>query len=179
MSTKARSAAVVATLVLGLMTSIGVAWAAPGAPSGAVHGDPTLANPVITGPAPVTLPGNCPAFLSSDPWVLDFTGGGNLVSYGTINKNGDWGGANAQGPAALSSSDGTVQYSGHLHVWFGGGQNSNPGGPPTQQSETGFTLAFNGSGIAGNVTINANMHSTTNNNGVTTNNILNIKVACS
>jgi hypothetical protein len=127
----------------------------------------------------VVVPGNCPAFLSTDTWSLDFTGGGNAVSYGTENKNGDWGGGNAEGPASLATSDGTVQYSGHLHVWFGSGQNSDPSAPPTNQSEQGFTLAFNGSGIAGNLKINAHMHSTTNNNGVTTNQILGATVNCS
>ena len=176
---KLRSAVVsAAALLIALTAATRPAWAAPGSGSGAMHGDPTLVNPVITGPPPVTLPGNCPAFLSSD-WVLNFTGGGNAVSYGTSNKNGDWGGANAEGPAALSTPDSTVQYAGHLHVWFGGGQNSNPGGTPTQQWEQGFTLEFDGTGIAGNLTIHANMHTTTNDKGITTNNILNINVVCS
>jgi len=155
------------------------AWAAPGASSGAVGIDPTLINPVVTGPPPVTLAANCPAFLSSDDWALNFTGGGNAVSYGTENKNGDWGGANAEGPASLSMSTGAVEYSGHLHVWFGGGQNSDPNAPPTNQSEQGFTLSFNGSGIAGNISINANIHGTTNNKGVTTSNVMHIDVTCS
>ena len=57
------------------------------------------------------------------------------VSHGTQNKNGDWGGETAEGPAVLATSGGTAQYTGHLTEWGGGGQNSNPGGPPTQQSE--------------------------------------------
>jgi hypothetical protein len=99
----------------------------------------------LPGPPPpqVVVPGNCPAFLSTDTWSLDFTGGGNAVAYGTENKNGD------------------------------------PPLPPTNQSEQSFTLAFNGSGIAGNLTINVHMHATTNNNGVTTNQILGATVTCS
>ena len=172
-----RAAAVIA--VAG-MSFAGVSTAsAATTSSGASHVDPTAFNPVVTGPPPVSVPAACPAFLSSDEWTLDFTGGGNAVEYGTVNKNGDWGGGNAEGPAALTTSDGTARYSGHLHVWFGGGQNSDPNGPPTAQSEQGFTLAFTGSGAAGAITINAHIHDTTNNNGTPTSQVLGVTIACS
>lgn len=136
--------------------------------------------PLLTGPAPsfVSVASNCPAFLSTDAWALNFVGG-NAVSHGTLNKNGDWGGFTANGPAVLTSSDGTVQYSGHATEWGGGGQNSNPGGDPTQQSEGGFTLHFNGSGPAGSISIHVDQHSTTNNNGTPTANVMNAAVSCS
>lgn len=137
-------------------------------------------NPILTGPPPpfVTIPSNCPSFLSTDNWILAFTGG-NSVSHGTINKNGDWGGGTAEGPAILTSSDGTTQYTGHVTEWFGGGQNSNPGGAPTQQSEGGFTLTFNGVGPAGSLSIHIDTHSTTNNAGTPTANTFNVTVTCS
>jgi hypothetical protein len=116
-------------------------------------------------------------WLSSDAWTLNFVSG-NAVSYGTSNKNGDWGGGNAEGQGVLQNSVGTIEYSGHLHAWFGGGTNSSANNTK-QQSEQGFTLSFNGSGIAGNITINAHMHMTTNNLGVTTTSVLNANVTCS
>ena len=152
--------------------------------NGTTHCDPALPvcglNPVLTGPPPpfVTIPTNCPAFLSTDNWALNFVGG-NSVSHGTLNSNGDWGGGTASGPAVLTNSLGTIEYSGHLTEWFGGGQNSNPGGPPTQQSEQGFTTNFNGSGPAGTLSIHANGHFTTNNAGTPTANVTNVSVTCS
>jgi hypothetical protein len=139
----------------------------------AQHAPAPAFNPIIGGPPPVALPANCPGFLSTDPgWTLNFTGG-NAVGYGTVNKNGEWGGGNAEGPAELVTSDGTVQYSGHAHIWFGGGNNSG------NQTEQGFTLDFNGSGIAGNIDIHANTQQTTNNAGTPTANQQNINVTCS
>jgi hypothetical protein len=135
-------------------------------------------NPILTGPAQVPLPANCPGFLSTDSWTLAYTGG-NSVSHGTQNKNGDWGGDTAEGPAVLKKSDGTVQYSGHATEWGGGGQNSNPGGDPLNQSENGFTLDFNGSGSAGTLSIHVNSHSTTNNAGTPTSNVFDVTVTCS
>ena len=176
--TGARAAALIAVATLGAAFA-GAGSATAATPNGATHLDPTAFNPVITGPAPVVLPANCPSFLSTDDWTLDFTGGGNAVAYGTVNKNGDWGGGNAEGPAALATSDQAVRYTGHLHVWFGGGQNSDPNGPPTAQSEQGFTLAFNGSGTAGDITINAHIHDTTNAHGTPTSQVLGIDVSCS
>jgi hypothetical protein len=142
------------------------------------HCDPSSnvcgANPVLTGPPPpfVTIPANCPQFLSTDAWVLAFTSG-HSVGHDTSNRNGDWGGFTAEGQADLTTSDNTVQYSGHLTEWGGGGYNSGA------QTEFGFTLTFNGSGIAGNLSIHVTGHSTTNNNGTTTKTFQNVTVTCS
>jgi hypothetical protein len=96
-------------LVAGVMALSGSA-----AFASAVHLPATAANPALTGPSPptVTIPSNCPAFVGSDAWVLNFVSG-NAVSYGTSNKNGDWGGGNAEGIGLFQTSDGTVQY----HRW--------------------------------------------------------------
>jgi hypothetical protein len=149
-----------------------------GATNGTGHCDPSSpacgVNPVLQGPPPpfVSIPSNCPAFLSTDTWTLDFVSG-KAVFHGTTNKNGTWGGFTAQGQAVLATSDSTVQYAGHLTEWGGGGNNS--GG----QTEGGFTLDFNGSGIAGNLSIHVDSHSTTNNSGTPTANVQNVKVTCS
>lgn len=167
---------------LACVGAVGLATSAAFANSAAQHISAADVN-LLTGPPSMTLPANCPLFLSSVPWSLDFTNG-NGVFYGTANKNGDWGGGNFEGPANLTTSDGTVvvQYSGHAHVWFGGGQNSvssDPTAPPTNQGEQGATLTFNGSGIAGTISIHATMHMTQNNNGQPTANVQNIAVSCS
>jgi hypothetical protein len=120
----------------------------------------------------VTIPANCPAFLSTDTWTLAFVSG-TAVFHDTTNKNGDWGGFTATGQATLTTSDNTVQYAGHLTEWGGGGNNSGA------QSEGGFTLTFNGSGIAGNLTIHVASHTTTNNGGTPTANVQNTSVTCS
>jgi hypothetical protein len=152
-----------------------------GATNGTTHCDPSNPvcglNPLLQGPPPpfVTIPSNCPSFLSTDAWNVNFTSG-NAVSHGTTNKNGDWGGGTAEGQADLTSSDGIVQYSGHATEWGGGGQNSPTG---TNQTENGFTLTFNGTGIAGTVSIHADMHSTTNNSGAPTSNHMDATVTCS
>lgn len=157
------------------------AYAAPG--NGAQHmtqhctdvTDPSCGiNPVLTGPPPptVTIPSNCPSFLSTPNWEVDLVSG-SAVFHFTENKNGDWGGGTMQGQAVLSTSDGTNQYTGHVTQWFGQGNNS--GG----QTETGFTLTFNGSGPAGSISIHANGHTTTNNSGTTTSNFQNGTVTCS
>lgn len=158
--------------------------------NGTTHCDPTAPpdpnnfacgqNPALTGPPPafVTISPDCPSWFFTDTWVLNFVGG-HSVSHGTLNKNGDWGGGTVTGPAELTTSDGTVQYAGHLTEWFGGGQNSNPGGDPTQQSEFGFTETFNGSGQAGTISIHADGHNTTNNAGTTTASFMNATVNCS
>jgi hypothetical protein len=137
----------------------------------------TAFNPVIVGPAPpfASVATNCPGFLTSDAWTLNFISG-NGVGYGTSNKNGDWGGGNAEGTGVLATSSGTPQYQGHLHVWFGGGQNSLSG---LNQTENGFTLSFQGSGPGGSITINAHTHTTTNNSGTTTANVASATVTCS
>jgi len=140
--------------------------------------DPTCGvNPALTGPIPpfVSVVGNCPDFVATDSWILNFVSG-NAHSHFTANKNGDWGGGTAEGQAEFTTSDGTVQYAGHLTEWFGQGSNS-----PTDanQTEMGFTLDFHGTGIAGNLAIHANQHVTTNNAGTTTSNIINATVTCS
>lgn len=156
---------------------LGISGSAAFASSAAMKLPATAFNPALPGPPPptVTIPSNCPAFLSTDDWVLNFISG-NGVGYGTENKNGDWGGGNAEGQGVLSMSNGTAVYQGHLHVWFGGGQNSLAG---TNQTENGFTLSFQGSGSEGRITINANQHTTTNNAGRPTANVFNAKVTCS
>ena len=163
---------------LALLSPSASASPSNGVTSGAMHCDPSDPlcgiNPVITGPPPpfVTIPANCPSFLSVDTWTLDFVSG-NAVGHGTTNKNGDWGGQTAEGQAVLTTSDGIVQYAGHLTEWGGGGNNS--GG----QSTGGFTLSFNGSGIAGNLTIHVSQGATTNNSGTPTGSHRNVTVTCS
>jgi hypothetical protein len=177
-------AALLAALALCLAATASIAYAGGSTQNGTTHCDPADPacgiNPVLTGPAPpfLTFVGNCPDFLATDAWQIDLTGG-NSVSHGTLNKNGDWGGGTATGPAVFTTSDGTVQYTGHLTEWGGGGQNSNPGGPPTNQSMNGFTLHFDGSGPAGTLSIHANMHQTTNNAGTLTSNVLSATATCS
>ena len=175
------AAAVVAALALCLAAGASVAYGGGSTQNGTGHCNPADplcgANPLLNGPPPpfVTLPSNCPAFLSSDNWLLNFVDG-NSVSHGTENKNGDWGGGTAEGTAVLTSSDGTVQYTGHATEWGGGGQNSPTG---ANQTEGGFTTHFNGSGAAGSIDIHVDSHSTTNNGGTPTNNFTNVKVTCS
>jgi hypothetical protein len=143
--------------------------------------DPTcVPSPALSGPAPgwVDVGSTCPAWIADGVWMLNYTGG-NSVQHFTTNKNGDWGGMTATGPAELTAPDGTLAYTGHLTQWYGAGQNSNPGGQPTQQSATGFTLTFNGSGPAGTISIHANTHQTTNNAGTTTASTLSGRVTCS
>jgi hypothetical protein len=180
---KSSVVAAVAAVAVCLAVGVAAAYAGSSTQNGTGHCNPSDplcgANPLLTGPPPpfVSIPSNCPSFLSTDAWTLNFVDG-NAVSHGTLNKNGDWGGFTAEGPAVLTSSDGTVQYTGHATEWGGGGQNSNPGGPPTQQSVNGFTLHFNGSGPSGMVSIHVNGHSTTNNAGTPTSNVNNVNVSC-
>jgi hypothetical protein len=171
-------AALFVALTLCLAAGVSVAYAGGPTTNGTGHCNPSDpgcgANPLLTGPVPpfVSVQGNCPAFLFTDPWALNFLDG-NAVFHGTENKNGDWGGFTAQGPAVLTSSDQTVQYAGHATEWGGGGNNS--GG----QSEGGFTLSFNGSGLAGSISVHAHQHSTTNNAGAPTSNVFSATVTCS
>jgi len=170
-------AAVLAALTLCLVAGVSVAYAGGSTVNGTSHcnpGDPACgANPVLTGPVPpfASVRGNCPDFLLSDSWAVNWVDG-NSVSHGTENKNGDWGGFTAEGPAVLTSSDGTVQYRGHATVWGGGGNNK------AGQSEGGFTLSFNASGPVGTISIHAHQHSTTNNAGTPTANVFSATVAC-
>ena len=177
-------AALLAALTLCLAAGVSVAYAGGSTLNGTTHcntADPLCGfNPILVGPAPpfVTFVGSCPAFLSTDAWALNFIDG-NGVSHGTLNKNGAWGGETGNGSAVLTSSDGTVQYAGKATLWGGGGQNSNPDGPPTNQSTDGFTFHFNGSGPAGTITIHAHSHQTTNNAGTLTSNVNAATVTCS
>jgi hypothetical protein len=176
-------AALLAAGVLCLAAGAAAAYAGGSTQNGTMHcnsADPLCGfNPLLTGPAPpfVTVIGSCPDFLFTDDWALSFTDG-NGVFHLTQNKNGDWGGGTANGPAVLTTSDNTVQYTGRATQWFGGGQNSNPAGPPTNQSASGFTFHFNGSGPAGTISIHANSHQTTNNAGMLTSNVLSATVTC-
>jgi hypothetical protein len=178
LSTLAAYVAVSTIACAGLAVFAAPAFASSGTTNGTGHCDPSDpacgANPVLQGPPPpfVTIPSNCPAFLSSDTWTLNFVSGSS-VSHGTTNKNGDWGGFTAQGQAVLATSDGAAQYAGHLTEWGGGGNNA--GG----QTDGGFTLAFNGSGSAGSLSIHVSDGSTTNNAGTPTGSHQNIKVSCS
>ena len=137
-------------------------------------------NPALTGPPPpfVTIPSNCPSFISTDSWTLDFVSG-NSVFHGTDNKNGSWDGGTAEGQAVFTTSDGTVQYAGHLQQWFGEGQNTPDGSNQIGQGENGFTTNFKGSGTAGHLSIQASGHMTFNNSGTPTANTTNVKVTCS
>jgi hypothetical protein len=170
-------AAFLAALTLCLAAGVSAAYAGGSTQNGTGHCNPSDpgcgANPLLTGPAPpfVTVVGNCPDFLFSDSWALNFVNG-NAVFHGTENKNGDWGGFTAEGPAVMTSSDGTVQYTGHATEWGGGGNNSRG------QSENGFTLNFNASGPAGTISIHANQHATTNNAGTPTSNTFSATVTC-
>jgi hypothetical protein len=176
--------AFLACLATGALTvgSVGAfassAFAGSSVQNGTTHCDPSdpacNQNPVLTGPPPpfVVLPSNCPSFLSTDTWALNFVSG-NSVSHGTSNKNGDWGGGTSEGQAALTTSDNTVQYNGHLTEWGGGGNNK------AGQSMGGFTLTFNGTGIAGSLSIHVTGHMTTNNAGTETVNFQNVTATCS
>jgi hypothetical protein len=177
-------AALLAAAAFCLVAGVTSAFAGSSTQNGTSHcnpADPLCGfNPILTGTGPpppfVTVNGNCPTFLYSDPWALNFVDG-NSVSHGTLNKNGDWGGATATGPAVLTDGD-TLEYSGQATVWGGGGQNSNPGGPPTNQSAGGFTFHFNGSGPAGTISIHLHSHQTTNNSGTTTSSVNSGTVTC-
>lgn len=159
-----RFGAVGVLAAMGLLGSSSLAFAS----SSAQHGSATLLNPVISGPAP-NLPANCP--FSNTDLALNFVDG-SAVFYGTQNANGQWGGANAEGTGAFSQA-GTTLYTGHLHVWFGNGNNA------AGQAEFGFTLEFLGSGSLGNLTIHVNGGATTNNSGTPTANHKNVNVTCS
>jgi hypothetical protein len=172
------TAAALVTGSVGLFTANAFAKGSNGATNGTMHCNPSDpacgANPVITGPPPpfVVVPANCPSWFSTDAWNVNLTGG-NSVGHGTSNSNGDWGGGTAEGPAVLTTSDGTPQYSGHATEWFGGGNNK------AGQSEQGFTVNFTGTGIAGTISIHANGHMTTNNAGTQTVNFNSATVICS
>jgi len=117
------------------------------------------------GPSPVGLPSNC-QFPNGDANFLFLAG--STVSHDSSNKNGDWGGETAQGPA-IFLEDSTAIATGHLTIWGGGGNNSQG------QNEGGFTLNFTGSSVS----IHVNFHQTVNANGVPTASPVNVQVVCS
>lgn len=117
------------------------------------------------GPSPVGLPSNC-QFPNGDANFVFL--GGSTVSHDSSNKNGDWGGETAQGPATFYE-DSTAIATGHLTVWGGGGNNSQG------QNEGGLTLNFTSSGVS----IHVNFHQTVNANGVPTASPGNVQVVCS
>ena len=172
-----RARTIVRLAAVGAIVCVGVLGTSATASASAQKLPATAFNPALTGPPPpaVVISPNCPAFLSSDAWNLNFVSG-NAVSYGVMNKNGDWGGGNAEGIGVLSMSDSTPVYTGHLHLWFGGGQNSLSG---ANQTENGFTVTYQGSGPSGTISIHANIHQTTNNSGTPTANVFNASASCS
>jgi hypothetical protein len=123
----------------------------------------SLQPPAFTG-ITVPVPGNCPFDANA---FITITG--NAVGHGTINKNGDWGGNTIEGTAVLTDPGNdafTGPFNGHATGWGGGGQNSNPGGPPLNQGETGQTFTFNGTDGSGNaLTVTFDWHFTQNNLG--------------
>lgn len=139
---------------------------------------------VDIGPSPTGV-GACP-FLNQDASFMFESGNG--VSYGTENKNGDWGGFNAEGIAVfqeapyngfdsmgnpIDTGPPVGLYTGHVHIWEGGGNNAKA------QSENGFTLDFQGSGPLGTIDLHVNGHTTTNASGAMTANSSDVKVTCS
>ena len=128
-------------------------------------------------------PPGCPVQSGPNAIVSD-TGHG--VFHGETNKNGDWGGQTFEGTAVLESVPGgfdgngnpvgpvTPLYQGHLTVWGGGGNNA------AGQTESGLTLTFHGTAVAGSpapsatIDIRLDGHTTTNNSGATTANFMNI-----
>ena len=146
--------AVLATTVIG----------APAAFATAVTG-PAAGMTFDLGPDPMGLPSNCP-FPNSDANFVFLAG--STVSHDSSNKNGDWGGQTAQGPAAFYE-DSTAIATGHLTIWGGGGNNAKG------QNEGGLTLNF----TSPSLTIHVNFHGTVNANGTPTANATNVQVTCS
>src|SRR5690348_9080598 len=104
---KAFVAALLTAGALVLTAGVVTAYASSPTTNGTGHcnpADPTCAGPLLTGPPPsgVSIPSNCPAFLSTDTWAINFVDG-NAVFHGTQNKNGDWGGFTATGPAVFTT----------------------------------------------------------------------------
>jgi hypothetical protein len=104
-------------------------------------------------------------------WTLNFTSG-NAVIHVTSNNNGLWFVNTAEGQAALATSDGTLQTSGHLQLLVNGGFNSDA------QSVSSLIVNYNGSGPSGNIAIHANLHFTSNNSGTTTAAVTDASVTC-
>jgi len=119
--------------------------------------------------SPVGLPASCPFPNDDANFVFQ---SGTIVQHDSTNKNGDWGGATAQG-TAIFYEDTTPLYSGHLTLWEGGGNNAQA------QSEGGFTLDYHGSSAAGTFALHVDGHTTTNDHGTTTADVQHVRIACS
>jgi hypothetical protein len=120
------------------------------------------------GTFPGNLPANCP-FTNQDASFL-FTDG-HAVTYGTTNQNGSWGGFNVEGNAIFQEA--ALQlYEGHVHAWFGNGNNVQG------QAEFGLTIEFHGTGVAGSLDLHANAHGTMNANGTVTANVFKVSITC-
>ena len=155
-----------ALAILAVGTCAAAFVAAPGAQATAVTGS-AAGMTFDLGPSPVGLPSSC-EFPNADANFL-FTGG-STVSHDSTNKNGDWGGETAQGPA-IFYEDSTEITTGHLTIWGGGGNNAKG------QNEGGLTLNF--TSWDGSLTIHVNFHQTVNANGTPTANNGNVQVVCS
>jgi hypothetical protein len=129
-------------------------------------------NPVLVGPTTfATVEPSCRSFITTDTWTLNFTSG-NAVIHVTSNNNGLWFGDTAEGQAALATSDGTLQTTGHLQLLVDGGNNSDA------QTVNGLIVNYNGSGPNGTIAIHANVHFTTSNSGTTTAVVTHASVTC-
>ena len=154
---------------LGAAGLIAAAMGFSAAPAfGAAQTGSAVGFPFDLGPSPVGLPASCP-FANGDANFVFLSG--TTVQHDTSNKNGDWGGATAEGTAQFYEGA-TPLYQGHLTLWEGGGNNAHA------QSENGFTLDFNGSGAAGTLHIHVDAHGTTNNAGNPTANHQNVSISC-
>jgi len=121
------------------------------------------------GPSPVGLPTSC-LFANGDANFVFQSG--SVVSYGTENANGGWGGETLTGPAVLFE-DTTAIAAGHLTIWFGGGNNARG------QSEGALTVNFAGSGPDGTVELHVSGQMAVNALGRPTANVLHVHVTCS
>jgi hypothetical protein len=169
-------AAVGAAAVVGLPTSGAFASASHPNPAGQV---------IELGPSPTGVPANCP-FPNQDASFQVV--GGNEVSHGSSNKNGDWGGNTFEGTATfqeapfstldsngnpIDSGPPVPYYTGHLTYWSGGGNNA------SGQAEGGFTLDFHGSGPDGSLALHVDVHQTANDHSTPTANVQNVSITCS
>src|ERR1700722_6296782 len=154
---------------LGAAGLIAAAMGFSAAPAfGAAQTGSAVGFPFDLGPSPVGLPASCP-FANGDANFVFLSG--TTVQHDTSNKNGDWGGATAEGTAQFYEGA-TPLYQGHLTLWEGGGNNAHA------QSENGFTLDFNGSGAAGTLHIHVDPPGPTNNAGNPTANHQNVSISC-
>lgn len=153
-----RLAGISALVAIGpLGFSASAAYAAPAMTVPAANLGPIYPSPLPSGSLPsagpgVTIVGNCPGFLFTDPVGVSFNSG-NAVFYRI--PNGDprlANGGNIEGNATLLDGSIPTSYSGHAHLWFG--QNINPTG--NQQAYFGETISIQVAGPDGSITITAN-----------------------